>query len=152
MYVASCQIQNESTTSAGGSPSTAVTIGKRDCATNTTTFAPISACSVVEIGPGPNEKEEAYGEAGRRIDGDPNRTTSCLSATFVPSAEAWLRRRQIQKSAAPGPFRQVRSARRRSPRPAGPLVRTDRFPLRWDSLRDTPRRRQPPSPSLRSPS
>jgi hypothetical protein len=36
---------------------------------NTPAFAPINAFNVIESGPGPKEKDEAYGETGRRMSG-----------------------------------------------------------------------------------
>ncbi|TLZ77067.1 MAG: hypothetical protein E6K11_10320 [Methanobacteriota archaeon] len=82
--MASCQTQKYRTTKMGRRPSTSVTIEKKNCPRNMTTFAPISAFRAVESGPGPNEKEEAYSEEFRRIGADRNRTTSgrsgdCLS-------------------------------------------------------------------------
>jgi hypothetical protein len=39
-------------------------IEKKNCPTNITTLAPMSAFSAVDRGPGPKENEDAYGDEG----------------------------------------------------------------------------------------
>ena len=63
-----------------------VVIGNAYCATNITTLTPISALSAVEIGPGPNENDDAYVDGLRRM-ADPEsyyiRTGSAPAAPVV---------------------------------------------------------------------